>query len=125
MKKIKNKIRLFWLNSENKDFLIENSEEHIFNLTYGNLLVGTLSFYERVWHYAYSLDFQQQKEVAPIINFPNTEKEYKSEQLWPFFASRIPSNAQRDMLIGSEDLIPLLKRYGRTVISNPFTLLPV
>ncbi|MDR3220189.1 MAG: hypothetical protein LBU22_14655 [Dysgonamonadaceae bacterium] len=58
------------------------------------------------------------------MNFPQKEKVYQSTTLWPFFASRVPSNAQL-MLPGKmqeDDLTTLLKKYGQRTITHPFEL---
>ena len=126
MSPLKKFINLFWFDGENKKFSLENDKEYIFNLEYGELLVGVLSFYDNNWHFSYSSEFIAQKEILPLVNFPSLSKEYVSAQLWSFFASRIPSSAQRqDKSEQDDNLIPLLKRYGRAVVSNPFILSPI
>lgn len=126
MSPLKKFINLIWFDGENKKFSIEKDEEYSFKLEYGDLLVGVLSFYDNKWHYSYSGEFMAQREILPLINFPDCSKEYVSEQLWPFFAARIPSRAQRqEKSDGEDNLIPLLRRYGREVVSNPFILSPV
>ena len=54
---------------------------------------------------------------------------YASEELWPFFASRIPSIAQleRKVKIADSELsdrneVNLLRKYGHRTITNPFVL---
>ena len=54
-----------------------------------------------------------------------------SDVLWPFFVIRIPSLGQPAVqrVIREENLDPsnevqLLKRFGKTTIANPFTLIP-
>ena len=126
MSPLKKIINLFWFDGENKKFSLQNDEEYSFNLEYGNLLVGALSFYDNKWHFSYAPEFIAQNEILPLINFATLDKEYVSKQLWPFFASRIPSSAQRqDKSVQEDNLIPLLKQYGRAVVSNPFILSPI
>ncbi len=116
---------MFWFDGEFKQFVFKQDAEISFNLTYRDLLVGVLSYHDDIWHFAYSDDFKDQRNLLPLINFPKLDKEYKSSQLWPFFASRIPSAAQRQTKQDdNDDVISLLKKYGRKVVANPFVLNP-
>ena len=58
----------------------------------------------------------------PLVNFPSKDKVYESSQLWPFFASRLPGNAQLDADSSRDDIVTLLQKYGRHVITNPYVL---
>lgn len=121
-----NKIfKLFWFNGENKDFIVDENSDITFELSLGNLIIGSLSFYEGLWHFEYSEDFKKQSHILPLVNFPNKNKEYVNQQLWPFFASRIPSLAQRQNKHADNNVETLLKLYGRNVINNPYVLSPV
>jgi HipA-like protein len=100
-----------------------------FSLMYKNMLVGHLVFADGKWAYRYAEDFKS-KGLNPIIGFPDFEKCYESEALWPFFAYRIPSLKQPSVQtilakekIGSNDQIKLLERFGRQTIANPFELI--
>ncbi|MBQ8720862.1 MAG: hypothetical protein IJY67_01765 [Paludibacteraceae bacterium] len=115
--------RLFW--SENKRSMEWNAdEEATFNVSFGNLLIGTLNYSNGVWHFSYSNDFKLQKEILPLANFPSINKEYETQELWPFFASRIPSNAQLqlDKCDQEENIVLLLSRFGRRTVANPYVL---
>jgi HipA-like protein len=99
-----------------------------FLLTYGDLLIGTLSVQDGIWRFVYSDDFER-SDLRPIVEFPNVNKTYESEELWQFFASRIPSPEQpevEDILrsenIAEDDAVSLLKRFGKQTINNPFQL---
>ena len=66
-----------------------------------------------------------------LIDFPDTNKTYRSDELWPFFLSRIPGLSQpavkellRKEKINEDDEAALLKRFGKTSITSPFTLVP-
>lgn len=115
--------RLFWSENQN-DILVEPNKEAAFNVMLGNLLIGTLVFDEIKWHFSYSDDFKLQDRISPLANFPAIDKEYSTNELWPFFASRIPSNAQLQIDNPQDDIVKLLRDYGRKTVSNPFELLP-
>lgn len=114
--------RLFWSESP-KEVVLTVDNEVTFDIKFGKLLVGTLVYSNDLWHFSYSDEFKSQKEILPLTNFPSKDKEYKAKELWPFFASRIPSNAQRQIdKQQSEDIVTLLKKFGRYTVSNPFEL---
>lgn len=118
--------RLFWSESQNEMVLAPNNEA-TFNVNLGRLLVGTLLYSDGMWYFNYSDEFKLQNRILPLINFPSKEKEYSSKELWPFFASRIPSNAQLqiDKDTPQEDIVTLLRRFGRRTVANPYELLAV
>ena len=70
----------------------------------------------------YSDDFKKQSDMAPLVNFPYIDQVYESDQLWPFFASRLPGNAQIDSSSENLGIVELLRKYGQHVITNPYTL---
>lgn len=118
--------RLFWSESQNEMVLAPNNEA-TFNVNLGRLLVGTLLYSDGMWYFNYSDEFKLQNRILPLTNFPSKEKEYSSKELWPFFASRIPSNAQLqlDKDTPQEDIVTLLRRFGRRTVANPYELLAV
>jgi hypothetical protein len=121
LKKFRNK---FWFSGENNQFQFVDDKDIGFRLYYAKDLVGNLSFVDGYWKFEYSDEFKIQDKISPLINFPQKEKIYQSSTLWPFFASRVPSNTQL-MLSGetqSNDLTSLLKKYGKRSITNPFEL---
>ncbi|MFA9370114.1 MAG: HipA N-terminal domain-containing protein [Labilibaculum antarcticum] len=95
-----------------------------FSLKYRDLVIGTLTLDGDEWIYEYSEDFKYQKGITPLANFPNLDKEYRSNELWSFFSSRIPSLTQLLMRNESieENTVDLLKKYGVRTITNPFVL---
>lgn len=117
--------KLFWRADEDDCCIVDNLAESKFALSFGKLLIGELTFSDGKWYFSYSLEFKSQKHIQPLVNFPTKEKEYVSNELWPFFASRIPSDAQLQISSGTRDLIDSLKRYGRQTITNSFVLSPV
>ncbi|MCW5961305.1 MAG: HipA N-terminal domain-containing protein [Pyrinomonadaceae bacterium] len=100
-----------------------------FLLFHGSLLVGTLNVIEGHWQFKYSEEFKLRTELRPLVEFPDLDKIYKNEELWQFFASRIPSTEQPDVEevletenIDETDVVALLKRFGTRTITNPFEL---
>ncbi len=103
--------------------------EAVFLLTYGDLLIGTLSAKQGLWHFEYSEEFRTQNDLRPILEMPNVNEVYQSPNLWQFFAMRIPSLEQPEIEeilerehIEELDSIRLLERFGKRTIANPFEL---
>jgi HipA-like protein len=99
-----------------------------FQLKYDDLLVGTLSVQDGIWRFEYSDAFRG-SDLRPIVEFPDVDKVYEREDLWQFFAVRIPSSEQpeveeiiRQEHIDEDDAVSLLKRFGKRTIANPFHL---
>ena len=118
--------RLFWSESQ-QDVVLTADEDALFSLNLGKLLVGTLLYSDEMWHFSYSDEFKTQNCVLPLANFPSKDKEYSARELWPFFASRIPSNAQLqiDKDKPQENIVTLLRKFGRRTVANPYELRPV
>lgn len=100
-----------------------------FELWYDDLKVGRLEEDADGWHFAYTEDFREQDSVRTLADFPKKSKSYRFNELWPFFASRIPSLEQpkvqrqlREEKIDATDIGALLQRYGKRSIANPFVL---
>ena len=118
--------RLFWSESQ-KEMVLTPDNDATFHVNLGRLFVGTLLYSEGIWYFNYSEEFKMQNQILPLANFPSKEKEYSAKELWPFFASRIPSNAQLqlDKDTPQEDIVTLLRRFGRRTVANPYELLAV
>lgn len=118
--------RLFWSESQDNVILAADNDAK-FNINLGKLLVGTLHYSDGMWHFSYSDEFKNQNRVLPLANFPLKDKEYSARELWPFFVSRIPSNAQLqiDKDTPQENIVALLQKFGRRTVSNPYELCPV
>lgn len=102
--------------------------------------LGTLELNEATWSFEYSINYKQKfKKVQDsgstedfllsLFAFPDIDKKYESQKLWPFFKARIPGLKQpevQDIMesdkIESTDLVALLTRFGRKTIMNPFEL---
>jgi HipA-like protein len=106
-------------------------EKLAFKVMLGSLTVGTLRAEGGEWFFSYSQEFRNQTEIKPIVNFPVLSKEYRSRNLWPFFALRIPSPTQpavrefiRTRPEEKADEGILLKEFGARSVANPFRLVP-
>ena len=100
-----------------------------FLLTYEDLLVGILTVENGVWKFEYSDKFKSEDALRPIVEFPDVNKTYINEELWEFFASRIPSTKQAEVEqilrrehFAEDDAVALLKLFGKRTIANPFEL---
>lgn len=100
-----------------------------FVLQFEDLPVGFLTLANGIWQFSYSEEFKRQSEVKPLVDFPQLEKVYRNDHLWPFFLARIPSLSQPQVeeTIRREGLdrnssAALLRRFGERTISNPFVL---
>ncbi len=117
---------LYWSENQN-DVVLAADDDAKFRINLGKLLVGTLLYSGGMWYFSYSNEFKNQNGVLPLANFPSKDKEYSARELWPFFASRIPSNAQLqiDKNKPQENIVTLLQKFGRRTITNPYELCPV
>lgn len=102
-----------------------------FDLTLSGTPVGHLAFRDGTWGFVYDAAFRTQRRWRPIVGFRDTAKEYRSERLWPFFRTRIPSLQRPDVraVVRSERIDPaetvaMLRRFGCRTIANPFELEP-
>ena len=100
-----------------------------FGLLYEGLPVGILSLSEGVWSFRYTIEFKRQTRLKPLPEFPELDKVYKSTNLWPFFAFRIPGMNQpiaKDLIlkkgIKEGNIVELLDLFGKKSINNPFEL---
>ena len=105
----------------------DNLQAH-FVLTYNKLVIGNLSINNGEWSFEYSEEFKNQSEILPLSNFPDKNMVYSSKELWPFFATRIPSTAQLERKaaasnqVADNNEVNLLRKYGHKTITNPFIL---
>ncbi|MBK8965552.1 MAG: HipA N-terminal domain-containing protein [Saprospiraceae bacterium] len=108
----------------------------VFRLMYKNDEIGTLEFSSNKWVFAYSDWFKNQSNIKPFSNFPDVNREYVSDDLPPFFESRLPGISQpqveaflalleaKESINEAETKVALLKQFGRHTITNPFELQP-
>jgi HipA-like protein len=127
MNKLKN--ILTWQSEGFEGLKTPQNTEARFELSYKNLKIGVLSLNKGKWTFSYTEEFKNQKRLMPMINFPDVNKVYESEELWPFFTSRIPSQSQREVQsiiqrnkIDAENEVSLLNLFGKRTITNPFLL---
>ena len=112
-----------------KEMVIAPDVQAVFFLFLGDLLVGKLSVVDGRWQFEYSEEFKLRDDLRPLAEFPDIHKVYENQELWQFFASRIPSMEQPDVevvlaneKIAEDDVVALLKRFGKRTITNPFEL---
>lgn len=105
------------------------SQQGTFRLLYGKQQVGELSYSDGKWSFHYTDEYKNNSSLTPIVDFPDKVKEYTSDELWPFFATRIPSINQpyqfkklQKSQIDRTDTIGLLKVFGNETINNPYRL---
>ena len=111
---------------------LPEKENLTFILKVNDIELGILKCENGEWVFQYTQEFiNHQKEYNYIIGFPDLNKTYRSENLWPFFRIRIPGLKQASVqeIIKSENIdqeneAQLLKRFGRKTIANPYELLP-
>lgn len=103
-----------------------------FKLMYEDKIIGYLTLSEGEWSFEYSTEFKLNNFISPLLDFPDTSRVYRSKNLWPFFAYRIPGLNQpkvRAILekdkIDEHNEVELLKKFGNFSIYNPFKLLHV
>lgn len=100
-----------------------------FRLLYDQIPIADLSVSDGCWSLRYTDEFRSHQELRPLVEFPDVDRTYTSDELWPFFAMRIPSLQQSNIRsivereqIDATDDVKLLQRFGRRAISNPFEL---
>lgn len=114
----------------NTDLHLPLQERQIFVLHIGNVPVGELSCLDGEWTFSYTQQFKNcSDEFYPIVGFPDLDKVYHSDKLWPFFLVRIPGLGQPEIqeIIAREKLdatneAQLLRHFGERTLANPFTL---
>jgi len=107
----------------------ENTKNGKFELLFENKVIGTLEYKNNKWIFKYSDEYKKENFMLPLLNFPDVNKIYEFEDLVPFFATRIPNLNQPfhqkkiDKYNGDKNnLVSLLKIFGKKSINNPFEL---
>jgi len=131
IEKVKNKL-FKYLNKHSEvheDLETPSGIQAEFKLTYKSLTIGYLTLNDGVWKFSYSEEFKQQDELRPIVQFPDTTKEFENEELWPFFTIRVPVLYKPEIedIIESENIdrsneVELLQSFVKKTISNPYEL---
>lgn len=129
---IKKIIHKLWKGEGQEDINTPINENASFRLMYKDLCIGMLEIYNGVWKFSYTPQFQSQTDLTPLIDFPDTNQEYKSTELWPFFSYRIPGlnqpsvqNIMKHDVIDKHNEVALLKKFGKVSIFNPYMLNPI
>ena len=120
----------FSKNDEDMAMRLPKAEQAKFILTVDNIEVGILNCQEGEWMFKYTEEFKKHTDMYKlIVGFPDVNKEYRSDTLWPFFRIRIPGLKQpaiKEILekesIDKENEAALLVRFGRKTIANPYEL---
>jgi HipA-like protein len=123
------KIKKMLQPSGQKNMKVIAGSEESFGLFFRGEKIGVLHFSNKIWKFWYTDAFRQSDNLSPVANFPDANKVYESERLWPFFSVRIPSLKRKrikDLVkkegIREDDLIALLRRFGKQTLTNPFIL---
>ncbi|MBL0740423.1 HipA N-terminal domain-containing protein [Chryseolinea lacunae] len=119
-------------NKEEMDFNLPSNDKTVFTLMVDKIQIGKLRCYNGLWEFTYSEEFKNnQHEYKRIAGFPDLDKTYQKETLWPFFLTRIPGLKQpaiKEIIekenIDSRNEVALLKRFGKHSIANPYELIP-
>ncbi|MDN5216941.1 HipA N-terminal domain-containing protein [Fulvivirgaceae bacterium BMA12] len=121
-----------WFSKSEEDLAMRlpKNEQAKFILTVDNIEIGFLRCKEGEWIFKYSEEFKEHiDKYKLIVGFPDVNKEYRSETLWPFFRIRIPGLKQpavKEILekesIDKENEAALLIRFGQKTIANPYEL---
>lgn len=127
---IKKIFKLFSKHEEVLELELPKIENAKFLLKAPNLVIGTLFCESGEWNFEYSNEFKSSSHgFNAIVGFPDTEKIYKSYELWPFFQVRIPGLKQPQILdiiekekIDINNEVALLKRFGNKTITDPYIL---
>ena len=129
--KIQSKIK-GWFSKGEEDLAMRLPVEEYatFILKVDKIEVGTLHCENGVWEFKYSQEFKKYKNYSLITGFPDLNKVYRENTLWPFFRIRIPGLKQpavqeiiKKENINQENEVSLLKRFGQKTISNPYELI--
>jgi HipA-like protein len=90
-------------------------------------LIGVLSQEEGSFVFRYDPSFVASPEAEPILAFPDLRAEYRSRELWPFFAVRIPPADRKDvrdaltrMHLRPEQTLEILGTLAKRSISNAY-----
>ena len=123
-----------WFSKSEDDFEMQvqlpKDEEAKFILMVDDIRIGTLYCEKGEWYFKYTDDFKKHSdEYNRIVGFPDLNKIYQSDILWPFFQIRIPGLKQpaiQEILekekIDKANEVALLKRFGKWTIANPYKL---
>lgn len=132
---LRSRKRIHDANTPDNEKPLQSAPRTIFRLIYKKDEIGTLEFSDSQWTFSYSDWFKEQSNIQPFANFPDKNRKYVSEDLPPFFESRLPGVSQpqveaflkeyeQEQINEGETKVALLKKFGRLTITNPFELRP-
>jgi HipA-like protein len=88
--------------------------------------VGTLVVAPTQFEFSYSIEFRN-SGLPPIPTFPDLEKKYESEVLFPFFQMRLPPVGRTDVAsvlksnkVAPDDTFGMLKLLGSRTVASPY-----
>lgn len=91
--------------------------------------IGILSQEGGEFVFRYDHDFAQSPGAEPLPAFPALDEEYRSRDLWPFFAVRIPPAERSDVRaalehrgLRPEQTLEILAAVAKRSVSNPYRL---
>ena len=106
-----------------------DNRDYQFVLKYHKDDIGYLDYSNNVWSFYYSDWFKNQSDIKTLLEFPKSDEKYSSNELWAFFANRIPSFKQPNIKEFIENnpnektnLVKLLDLFGKYSVNNPFVL---
>ncbi|HEX9504077.1 MAG TPA: HipA N-terminal domain-containing protein [Patescibacteria group bacterium] len=122
--------RLFNKNPDDQAGHVPLNEKVTFILVVDDIKLAELKSENGEWIFKYTEEFKKHVDKYNlIVGFPDIHKEYRSENLWPFFQIRIPGLKQpsvqailKNENIDQQNEVELLKRFGRKTIANPYEL---
>jgi HipA-like protein len=126
-----NKIKQWFSKSrEDTSSYVPPNENVKFVLLADKIKLAELKSENGEWVFKYTDEFKNHLDrYNLIVGFPDVNKEYHSESLWPFFRIRIPGlkqpavqNILKKENIDQENEVELLKRFGQKTIANPYEL---
>lgn len=93
----------------------------------GRRTLGRLSKEGREFVFRYDPGFARSPDAKPISAFPALDREYRQEELWPFFAVRLPPVEREDVRaamqrrhIPESDVLRLLAELSGRGVSSPY-----
>ncbi|MCM2334357.1 MAG: HipA N-terminal domain-containing protein [Anaeromyxobacteraceae bacterium] len=93
----------------------------------GRVTLGTLTKEGQEFVFRYDPRFAKAADSTPISAFPDLDREYRAEELWPFFAVRIPPVDREDVRqamekrhIPEKDVLRLLAELSGRGVSSPY-----
>lgn len=93
----------------------------------GKKVIGSLWKDGHEFVFRYDPKFARSADAQPISAFPDLDEEYRREELWPFFAVRLPPVDREDVRkvlerrhIAESDVLRLLGEVSARGVSSPY-----